>query len=176
MSSGHSAVVGHFWQHCKPAVPHKPAHDVEALGPRRLLTLAAGGGGSSSRLCHTHFGGDRHGQDAQLVCAGLTASRPAIGTRDTASSLACVMPIREDGTHGDKQQKGNANRDDQVDPKIPAVTFSRHEWLMLMWPAQGADDSSVPAGLVPLESPPSSVRRSPALRPRLHAGWSQAAG
>jgi hypothetical protein len=97
------------------------------------------------------------------VCAGLTASRSAIGVRRIASSLACVMPIREDGTHGDKQQKSCANRNDQVDPKIPAVTFPRHEWLMLMWPTQGADDSSVRAGLVPLESP--SIIGSPLARP-----------
>jgi hypothetical protein len=97
------------------------------------------------------------------VCAGLTASRSAIGVRRIASSLACVMPIREDGTHGDKQQKSCANRNDQVDPKIPAVTFPRHEWLMLIWPTQGADDSSVRAGLVPLESP--SIIGSPLARP-----------
>jgi hypothetical protein len=65
----------------------------------------------------------------KLVRVGLTASRSAMGVRRIASSLACVMPISEDGTHGDKQQKGCANRDDQVDPKIPAVTFPRHEWL-----------------------------------------------
>src|SRR5262245_7087703 len=71
--------------------------------------------------------------------AGLIARRSAIGARSIACRLTGVMPMREDRTRSDKQQNGCANRNDQVDPKIPAVSLLRHE---CPWPTQGADYSS----------------------------------
>jgi len=121
-------MLGHFWQHCKPAAPHKLAHGVEAPAPRRVLVLAMDEMGNRAGS-DIPVSGEIGTGGAQLVDAGLVASRSAIGARNIASSLACVMPMREDGTHGDKEQKGCANRNDQVHPKIPAITFLGHEWL-----------------------------------------------
>ena len=87
-----------------------------------LLVDVAHAGGYAAGTCRRR---DRALRFQQLVSA-LRARRAAIGARRIASKLPCVMPIREDGTHGDKEQKGCADRNDQVDPKIPAVAFFRH--------------------------------------------------
>jgi len=52
-----------------------------------------------------------------------------MGTWSYASGLPCVMPIGENGAQREKEQKGCADRDDQVDPEIPAVSLLCHECL-----------------------------------------------
>jgi len=75
----------------------------------------------------------------RLLCAWLMAmrhrGRSTVAVRNISTSgLGCVMPISENGYHGERQQKDCANRNDQVDPNIPAVSLLRHE---LLWPTQG---------------------------------------